>query len=155
MARLPLRLADGRDGWIEMEFAPLPSDPEGVTVHLSICPDQSGHLFAMTGSTEGWQVGRVYFETMARAFARSAAFAPTRFGTSYYQDPSARPPECTLHLDMEWLHILFRGIRNNQIAVDCFVQDAPTDRFAHIAGSCSVAQAEQFGQSLLSRLEHI
>jgi hypothetical protein len=153
MARLPIVLGDGTDGWLAIEFQPLPSDPTGLTVHVSVFPDESGAAFAMTGTTEGWQVARGYFEVLARSFVRCAEFVQARFPIGYYEDPTESPPHCSLHHRLEWLHVLMRGLRwKDQLAIDCFAYDTSSHRYVHFAGKSTIEKATQFGESLLEEL---
>jgi hypothetical protein len=154
MARLALKLSDGEAGWMELRVERLTSKPQEVlTARVSFCLGGAAPVHSMTGTTEGWQVAGVYFEALGRSFVRAEEFAKARFPVSYYEDPTSHLPRCTLHHDLDWLHVLLRGLaRQDRIALDCFVLDPASGRFSYIGGTCSINDARAFGQELLDEL---
>jgi len=107
MEPIELRLDDPDYGW-----------SDGVRATVSFSPDTSGQVFTTTFDTTEWQLGRLYFETLANSFARIAAFAPMQFPISYYCSPTeARPAPCTLRVDLDSIHVFLTGItgRNGRV----------------------------------------
>ena len=92
----------------------------------------------------------------ARSFLRAAEFAQARFPVSYYEDPASHPPACSLHHDLEWMHLLFRGLRrSDRLAIGCFVLDPASGQFAYLHGRCTMESARAFGEALLKELESL
>ncbi len=166
MARLLLSQFRNPEAWLDITLEPVglgPGDPDygwtdGIQASVSFCPDTDGVIFSSEFDTRAWQLGKVYFVTLANSFARIATLAQALFPISCHRSEAGRPEPCTMHVDVDSLHILLRGVRRRddvRVALDCFVHDPPFGRFAHLKGQCTVAAAEQFGRDLLKELEAV
>ncbi len=152
MAKLEFGATSSIIGEMEIKIELLASTTEDLLVHFRyLIPGNDSVV--ITGSTRGWQVGWIYFETLSRAFITCREFAKCHFPVSYYSDSSKRLPHCTLHLDIEWLQIFLRGVRNDKMfSVDCFVCSDEKKQYTHIKFVCSFEQAEKFGLALLDEI---
>lgn len=153
MSMLEIKTKGSNKGYIKINLCSLSNDSDDIYAKVLIYPVHNNETLEADFTTIGWQVGRIYFEILGRAFVRARDFSETRFPVSYYEDSTFKPSTCSLHIDLEYLHIFLRGLKNQRISITIFLYNYQTHEYAYLNGSISLAEAECFGKEILDELD--